>query len=118
MENKTYQTLNGNAEIRFFDGGWEIKERINSLNIHFEDGKLKIRIKDKDALTCRAADEIKWRGYEGKKKSEACTINANSIKLFRDYINQIESGLGSNGDNKKVKPKITFSDVTKAQIKL
>lgn len=24
MENKTYQTLNGNAEIRFFDGGWEI----------------------------------------------------------------------------------------------
>lgn len=92
-------------------------ERINGLNIHFENGKLKIRIKDKYALTCSAADEIKWRGYEGKKKSEACTINANSIKLFRDYIKQIESGSDSNAGNKKIKPKITFSDVTKSASK-
>jgi hypothetical protein len=117
MENKTYQTLNGNAEIRFFDGGWEMTERINGLNIRFEGGKLKIRIKDKYAITCDAADEIKWRGYEGKKKSEACTIKADSLKLFRDFIKQIESGSDSNGDNKKVKQKITFSDVTKSACK-
>lgn len=104
-------------KLDFSTGGWEIKERINSLNIHFEDGKLKIRIKDKYALTCNAADEIKWRGYEGKKKSEACTIKADSLKLFRDFIKQIESGSDSNGDNKKVEPKITFSDVTKSASK-